>query len=58
MLSYEEYGCYTNNKKEVLQMKILLILAHPNKESFNHAIANTAFKTLEGNGYEVIFHDL
>ena len=39
-------------------MKILLILAHPNKESFNHAIANTAFKTLEGNGYEVIFHDL
>lgn len=39
-------------------MKILMILAHPKKVSFNHAIANTAIKALKNNGYEVIFHDL
>ncbi len=39
-------------------LKILVILAHPKNGSFNHAIANTAIKTLEINGYEVIFHDL
>ena len=39
-------------------MKILLILAHPNKESFNHAIAQAAIETVEGNGHQVIFHDL
>jgi NAD(P)H dehydrogenase (quinone) len=39
-------------------LKILLIIAHPKEGSFNHAIASTAIKTLEDNGYEVIFHDL
>lgn len=39
-------------------MKILVILAHPNKKSFNHAIAETAVNTLENNNHEVIFHDL
>ena len=39
-------------------MKILLILAHPNKESFNHAIAQAAIETVEGKGHQVIFHDL
>jgi NAD(P)H dehydrogenase (quinone) len=39
-------------------VKILMILAHPKKVSFNHAIANTAIKALKNNGYEVIFHDL
>ncbi|MDI6723380.1 MAG: NAD(P)H-dependent oxidoreductase [Methanobacterium sp.] len=37
---------------------ILIILAHPTKESFNHAIADSAVQTLKNNGHEVIFHDL
>ena len=39
-------------------MKVLVIVAHPNKASFNHAIASTCFKTLVDNGHEVIIHDL
>jgi NAD(P)H dehydrogenase (quinone) len=39
-------------------MKVLVIVAHPNKTSFNHAIAATCFKTLTDNGQEVIIHDL
>lgn len=39
-------------------MKILVIIAHPNEDSFNHAIANQAITTLEENGHTVIFHDL
>jgi NAD(P)H dehydrogenase (quinone) len=39
-------------------MKVLVIVAHPNKASFNHAIALTCFKTLAENGHEVIGHDL
>jgi putative NADPH-quinone reductase len=39
-------------------MKILVILGHPNKESFNHAIANKVVETLLDNGHEVFFHDL
>ncbi len=39
-------------------MKISLILAHTDKNSFNHAIASTAGKTLTENGHEVLFHDL
>lgn len=39
-------------------MKVLLIVAHPNKASFNHAIALTCSNTLSGNGHEVIVHDL
>ena len=39
-------------------MKVLLILAHPNKQSFNHAIANSAIAKLNENGHEVILHDL
>ena len=39
-------------------MKISIILAHPDKSSFNHAIAKTAVETLEGNGDSVSFHDL
>jgi len=39
-------------------MKISVILAHPNKKSFNHAIAATATETLKQNGHEVFFHDL
>ncbi|MCK5708885.1 MAG: NAD(P)H-dependent oxidoreductase [Candidatus Aureabacteria bacterium] len=39
-------------------MRISVILAHPNKESFNHAIAATTIETLKQNGHEVYFHDL
>lgn len=37
---------------------ISLILAHPDKGSFNHAIAAAVRKTLKDNGYRVYFHDL
>jgi NAD(P)H dehydrogenase (quinone) len=42
------------------KMRVMVILAHPHpgRESFNHAIAQTAVKTLENNGHEVFFHDL
>ncbi|MBN1950996.1 MAG: NAD(P)H-dependent oxidoreductase [Bacteroidales bacterium] len=39
-------------------MRILIILAHPVKQSFNHAIAETARKKLLTLGHEVIYHDL
>ena len=39
-------------------MRISVILAHPNKESFNHAIAATTVETLNQNGHEINFHDL
>lgn len=39
-------------------MKILIILAHPHKGSFNHAIADVTVRTCSENGHEVIFHDL
>lgn len=37
---------------------ISLILAHPDRNSFNHAIASEVQKTLTANGYEINFHDL
>ena len=40
------------------KMKISVILGHPNKGSFNHAIADSAVKTMSGSGHEVFFHDL
>ena len=39
-------------------MKILVVLGHPQKESFNHAIAEVVIKTLTESGHTVIFHDL
>ncbi|MDR1269639.1 MAG: NAD(P)H-dependent oxidoreductase [Planctomycetaceae bacterium] len=39
-------------------MKILLILAHPKPDSFNHILAETAAQTLRELGHEVLFHDL
>lgn len=39
-------------------MQISLILAHPNKKSFNHAIAQTVLGQLKDNGHKVFFHDL
>ncbi|MEW6234926.1 MAG: NAD(P)H-dependent oxidoreductase [Candidatus Omnitrophota bacterium] len=39
-------------------MKISIILGHPQKGSFNHAIAETVRDTLHRNGHEIFFHDL
>ena len=39
-------------------MRISVLLAHPNKKSFNHAIATSAIEALNDNGHEVYFHDL
>ncbi|MFH1984553.1 MAG: NAD(P)H-dependent oxidoreductase [Pseudomonadota bacterium] len=39
-------------------MRLSLILAHPDPESFNHAIAFTAVDVLMANGHQVSFHDL
>lgn len=39
-------------------MRILVVLAHPDRNSFNHAIANAANTELMEIGHETIFHDL
>ncbi len=39
-------------------MKTSVILGHPDKRSFNHAIAAAVVETLRENGHEVRFHDL
>lgn len=39
-------------------MNISVILAHPDKQSFNHAIARTAVTRLNQSGHRIFFHDL
>lgn len=39
-------------------MTISVILAHPEPESFNHAVAAMTVETLRENGHAVAFHDL
>ena len=39
-------------------MRISVILAHPDPNSFNRAIAKTAIEVLKANGHKVLFHDL
>lgn len=39
-------------------MQVLLVLAHPDPNSFNHAIAGMIKNTLQKAGHTVIFHDL
>ncbi len=39
-------------------MRVSIILGHPDKGSFNHAIADAAAATLRENGHDVRFHDL
>jgi putative NADPH-quinone reductase len=39
-------------------MNVSVILAHPNKNSFNHAIAYKAIEILKSNGYKIFYHDL
>lgn len=46
------------NHWKVFPMHVSVILAHPDPQSFNAAIARTAVAELERNGYQAIFHDL
>jgi NAD(P)H dehydrogenase (quinone) len=39
-------------------MSVMVVLAHPARESFNHAIANSVSMALRKAGYEINFHDL
>jgi NAD(P)H dehydrogenase (quinone) len=39
-------------------VKALVILAHPDSKSFNHAIAAAAVAALRDRGHQVVFHDL
>lgn len=39
-------------------MNVSVIVAHPNVQSFNRALAETAAKKLRKNGHTVYFHDL
>jgi len=39
-------------------MRVSVILAHPNKESFNHAIAKVVVNTLKKKKHKIYFHDL
>jgi NAD(P)H dehydrogenase (quinone) len=39
-------------------MQVSVILAHPNVESFNHAIAQSALDAIVRNGHRAVFHDL
>jgi NAD(P)H dehydrogenase (quinone) len=39
-------------------MKVSVILGHPDRTSFNHAIAAAAVEALRRNGHDVRFHDL
>ena len=45
-------------KIRIVSMNISVILAHPNTNSFNHAITNTTVKTLKENDHNVTYHDL
>jgi NAD(P)H dehydrogenase (quinone) len=39
-------------------MKIMVVLGHPDKKSFNYAVAETVVEALKTAGHEVAFHDL
>jgi NAD(P)H dehydrogenase (quinone) len=39
-------------------MRISVILAHPDKNSFNHALAHTVIDELKSNGHTIFYHDL
>ncbi|MEI7595947.1 MAG: NAD(P)H-dependent oxidoreductase [Bacteroidota bacterium] len=39
-------------------MNVLIIIGHPNENSFNHAIANTCKTHIKNNGHQVFYHDL
>jgi NAD(P)H dehydrogenase (quinone) len=40
------------------KMKITVLLAHPDKKSFNYAVAEAAAAAVNANGHQAVFHDL
>ena len=61
--SLVEDGCSNaklrdEEKDRINRMKVLVIVAHPHRASFNHVIAQTCSRALTDNGHEVIAHDL
>jgi NAD(P)H dehydrogenase (quinone) len=44
--------------KKTPAMNISVILAHPDRQSFNHAIAAATVKALTKNGHRLFYHDL
>jgi NAD(P)H dehydrogenase (quinone) len=49
---------YIAHQNRTLAMKITIILGHPDKNSFNHAIADTCMQYLKKKGHSLFFHDL
>ena len=39
-------------------MKILVIVGHPDPDSFNHAVASVVCESLRASGHSILFHDL
>ena len=39
-------------------MNVLIVIGHPNRGSFNHALAETCKTQILNNGHTVVFHDL
>ncbi len=59
MVSYSVYSLlFFERREEVQVLNVTIILAHPDNQSFNHAIATSALNQLEKNRHSVIFHDL
>jgi putative NADPH-quinone reductase len=46
------------NEERSFDVRISIIVAHPDYQSLNHAIAATAFTELTRAGHEVVLHDL
>ena len=51
-------GFNGNMNSQKQSLKILVILAHPEKSSFNHALAEAAVSRIKENGHIAISHDL
>lgn len=49
---------YAVSDNVIVSGKVLIILAHPNVESFNHAVSKTVSGRLSNKGYEVKTRDL
>ena len=56
--AFKEFGCGYAVRPVNDQMKILILLGHPNPGSFNHALAQAVRDDLRANGHDVVFHDL
>lgn len=53
-------NCTAFERRKVIEgkMKVLIILGHPDPQSFNHAIASGVHEALRNDGYHVTLHDL